>query len=374
MNMARNKKRQDGLYATQFRYNGKRYTVYSKNRKGLDVAKAKKIEELEKAEQNYINPTVNAYYEYFTDIRRREVKESTLRAQRSQFNNIASVLMPNGTTFGEMHLKDITRRDIETARTILLNNGKSPENLNIMFAHLNHIFNTAVIDDTIVKNPCKALKQLKRESTPIGENRHRALTVEETQKFFEGAKLRNSYYLNDFLIMIKTGMRIGEISALYPTDIDKANGFIHVRRTVTRDEVGGYQIGSSTKTYSGIRDIPLTDEVAGIIKQQHLLNCSLFSLDKNGLLFKSTDGGILKEYSINREIKRICQSIDIEYFTCHAFRNTFATRFIEQRPQDYKILSEIMGHKDISITLNLYTHVMRENKIIAMNEIDIKTS
>ena len=64
----------------------------------------------------------------------------------------------------------------------------------------------------------------------------------------------------------------------------------------------------------------------------------------------------------------------IEKFTCHAFRNTYATRFIEQRPQDYKILSEILGHKDISITLNLYTHVMTENKVNAMNDVLIKIS
>ena len=60
--------------------------------------------------------------------------------------------------------------------------------------------------------------------------------------------------------------------------------------------------------------------------------------------------------------------------TCHALRITFATRFIEQRPQDYKILSDIMGHKDISITLKLYTRVMKENKIAAMNGVNIKMS
>lgn len=97
------------------------------------------------------------------------------------------------------------------------------------------------------------------------------------------------------------------------------------------------------------------------------------STDKD-LLFRSVNGKILREYSVIREIGRICQAADIENFTCHAFRNTFATRFIEQRPQDYKILAEILGHKDISITLNLYTHVMAQRKKDAMNDINIKTS
>ena len=100
----------------------------------------------------------------------------------------------------------------------------------------------------------------------------------------------------------------------------------------------------------------------------------LFGLGWTGTLFKSAEGELLREYTVNREIKRICKQAEIEKFTCHGFRVTFATRFIEQRPQDYKILSEIMGHKDISITLNLYTRVMTESKITAMNEIKIKTS
>lgn len=371
--MARAKKC-NGYYRKTFSYEGKRYVVYGKSSQELLEKEVAKREELENGIKDVYNPTISDYYKHFTDVRRRELKEATLRAQRSQFHNIANVDMVNGITFGEMRIKDITRRDIELAREKLLQSGKTPQNLNIIFAHLNHVFQSAVMDDTITKNPCKALKQLKRESAPIGENRHRALTIEETQKFFEAAEARHSYYLNDFLLMIKTGMRIGEISALYPTDIDRVNGFIHVRRTVTRDEIGGYQIGDSAKTSSGKRDIPLTGEVLEIIKQQQYFNSALFGLEKNGLLFKSAEGDILKEYSVNREIKRICQAAEIEYFTCHAFRNTFATRFIEQRPQDYKVLSEILGHKDVSITLNLYTHVMTENKVIAMNDIMIKTS
>jgi integrase len=174
--------------------------------------------------------------------------------------------------------------------------------------------------------------------------------------------------------MAKSGMRVGEVTALYRTDIDRKNGFIHIRRTIARDEAGAYIVGDDAKTKSGQRDIPLTDELYGIIKAQEALNNVIFGMEASGLLFRGAEGQILREYSLNREIKRICVAADIEPFTCHAFRNTFATRFIEQRPQDYKILSEILGHKDVSITLNLYTHVMTENKVRAMNDISVKTS
>lgn len=372
--MARAKKYKGAYWRKTFTVHGKRYEVFGKTATELLEKEAAKREEIEKGIEDYYNPSIRDYYKHFTDVRRRELKEATLRAQRSQFQNIADVIMPDGVKFGDKRIQDITRRDIETAREILLQSGKTPENLNNCFAHLNHVFNSAFIDETITKNPCKALKQLKRESPLIGENKHRALSIEETRLFFEAAEARHSYYLNDYLIMIKTGMRIGEISALYPMDIDRVNGFIHVRRTVTRDEVGGYQIGSSTKTYSGMRDIPLTADVLEIVKRQQALNRALFGFETDGLLFKSAEGGILREYGANREIKRICKAAGIDYFTCHAFRNTFATRFIEQQPENYKILSEILGHKDVSITLNLYTHVMTENKVLAMNDILIKTS
>lgn len=368
------KKKTNGYLKQSFTFNGKRVYVRGKNAQELAEKLLKKKTELENGMHDIYNPTLNAYYEHFTDIRRKELKESTLRAQKCQFENIAGVEIVKGFKFGDMRIKDITRRDIEISREILLSEGKTPQNLNTCYSHLNHVFNSAVLDDTLLKNPCKALKKLKRDTPLIGNTKHRALTEEETQKFFEVAAARNSYYLNDFLLMIKTGMRIGEITALYRSDIDHKNGFIHVRRTITRTEVGGYIVGNNAKTESGMRDIPLTEEVYKIIKDQEQLNRVVFGLDANGLLFRSAEGEILKEYGLNREIKRICVAAGIDYFTCHAFRNTFATRFIEQRPQDYKILSEILGHKDVSITLNLYTHVMTDNKVKAMQELMIKTS
>lgn len=371
--MARQKRNERGYLRKTFTYEGKRYCLYGRNTQELLEKEIAKRQELEEGKQDIYNPTVSAYYEHFYSVRRREIKESTLRAQRCQFNNIAGVQMGKGVTFGSMRIKEVTRRDIERAREILLKEGKTPQNLNICFAHLNHVFNSALLDDTIEKNPCKALKQLKRDIPLIAENKHRALSEEETKRFFEVAEARNSYYLNAFLLMIKSGMRIGEITALYKTDIDRRNGFIHVRRTIARDEAGSYVVGENAKTKSGVRDIPLTEELYQIIKEQECVNRMFFGLEPHGLLFRSVEGKILREYSINREIKRICQEAGIEPFTCHAFRNTFATRFIEQRPQDYKILSEILGHKDISITLNLYTHVMTENKVRAMDEIRIKT-
>ena len=370
--MARQKKTSNGYFRKTFNFEGKRYVVYAKDQKELIEKTAQKRKELEEGIENQINPTINSYYDYFTELRLKEQKGATIRAQKYQFKNIADVVLTSGVKFGDMRIKDITRRDIETARQTLLESGKTPENLNICFAHLNHVFESAVMDDTIQKNPCKALKRLKRDTAPISENRHRALSEEESVKFLKASEDRNSFYHNTFKLMLLTGMRIGEVGALYLTDID--SDFIHVRRSITRDEIGAYEVGEDTKTYSGKRDIPLTPELRKVIRDQKELNNMIFGLGWTGTLFKSSEEQLLREYTVNREIERVCKEAEIDKFTCHGFRVTFATRFIEQRPQDFKILSEIMGHKDISITLNLYTRVMTENKVHAMNDLKIKTS
>ena len=367
-------KNSKGLYTCKITYEGRPYYLRSKTKQGLAEKVFLKKQELEAGCEALYNPTLNNYYETFTEVRRSEIKESTIRSQKHQYELIAGVVMPNKKTFGEMHIKDITRRNIEDVRLMLLHDEikpQTPENLNNCFAHLNHVFNNATLDGTIEKNPCKALKQLKRTAPLVKDTKHRALTLEETAQFFEVAEKKNSYYINIFKLMLRTGMRVGEVCALYQTDIDTKNGFIHVRKTVTKSEAGAVIIGDNTKTKSGNRDIPLTSDIKAIIKDQEELNRMIFGFGWNGLLFKSIEGDIMREYQVNREIKRICKEAGIEAFSSHAFRNTFATRFIEQRPQDYKILSEILGHKDVSISLNLYTHVMTENKTAAMNEIII---
>lgn len=370
-------KRYNGYLRKSFRVEGcdKRFYIYGKNAEELRQAENKKRAEIANGLRALYNPTLSEYYKHFTQEREKEVKGATIRAQVIQFELVASVELADGVKVGDMPIKDISRRHVTDARSILLSQGKTPQHLNICFKHLNHVFNYAVSDDVIDKNPIARLPELKREAETINETKHRALSQEETIKFFNAARARNSIYLNDFLFMINSGVRIGELAALTIKDVDEKAGYIHIKRTVTRDAVGGYIIGSDAKTKSGKRDIPLTEELIKIICEQQELNKMLYGLNINDLtLFKSAEGELLKEYTLNREIKRICTAAGIEYFTCHCFRNTFATRYIEARPQDFKILSEILGHKSIDITLNLYTHVMAEQKENSMKAIQIKTS
>ena len=367
------KKRTDGRRTRSFRYEGKRYYVYGKNNAELSEAETKKRAELEAGTELRTNPTLDEYYKHFTEVRRKSVIESTIRSQAFQYAAVAELAIDgNNKKVGELKIRDITPKDMQHVQMMLASSGRTTETVNNIMAHVKHVFNAAVRDETIDRNPCACIVNLKRTEKPARETIHRALSQEETEKFFEAARVRNSFYLNVYELMIRTGMRVGEIGALTAFDIDEKAGVIHVRRTITRDEANAYKIGDAAKTESGRRDIPLNPGILETIRNQKNLNRLFFAGKLPETLFTSPEGALIRDYTVDREMARCCKLAGIDRITSHAFRATFATRFIEQRPEDFKALSEILGHKNVKITLDLYTHVMNERKAEAMNAVKIK--
>lgn len=363
-------KRADGRLQTSFTFEGKRYFVYGRTQSELEENKSRKRQELKEGKLEHDNPTLDNYYERFTENRRSKVKEATIRCQSFQYRNCADVVIDqNGKKLGQIRIRDIKPFDIQTVQRTLEKSGRTTETVNNCVDHLKHVFNAAVRDETIDRNPCRCIEHIKRTEKPCRETKHRALTQEETRTFFDAA--RGSSYYNHFALMIQTGLRVGELGALMAIDVDSKEMMLQINKTVTKDEIGEYVIGSTPKTDAGNREIPINSQALKAIKAQRNINKMLFGNKAEGTIFKSAEGALLREYTINREIARICKKTGIEKFTCHAFRATFATRFIEQRPQDYKILSEILGHANTKITLDLYTHVMKESKVTAMQNIVI---
>lgn len=368
--MAKTTKAEKKRLTGAFVYEGKRYYVKAYTKKELNEKLFQKRKEVEEGGQNRINPKLNDYYNTFTENRRRKVKESTLRCQSFQFRNCADIVIDrNGKTLGEYRLSDIRPDDIQLVQRTLEKSKRTTETINNSIDHLRHVFNQAVRSRYIEYNPCDATQNLKRTEAPARDTIHRALTIEETKKFFREAK--DSYYYNHFAIMIKTGIRIGELAALVPFDLNTKTKELAINKTVAKDEIGAYIISDSPKTDAGNRLIPVKDDVIRIIADQRARNKVNPFHKGQTQIFKSPEGALLREYQINREIARICKRTGIEKFTCHAFRATFATRWIEQQPDRYKELSEILGHSTTKITLDLYAHSMKDTKIKAMNGVEI---
>ena len=274
--MARLRRDKQGYVTKSITFEGRHYKIRAKSESELYQKIADKMEELQEGYDKIHNPSLFQYYEHIVTVRRKQRQESTIRQNLVLMNKLFNHKQEDNSLFGNMKVKDVKRYDIERARLEMLEEGIKPEYLNNIFAHFNTVLNEAVKEDVIQKNPCIMLGKLKRQAPPVSETKHRALTKAETKAFMEVAKERNSFYINAFAFMLLTGVRFGEMTALTHADIDVKQGVIHIRKTIQRVESGVYKIVDTTKTVSGKRDIPLTDNVLAIIKNQDKLNEMMF--------------------------------------------------------------------------------------------------
>lgn len=199
-----------------------------------------------------------------------------------------------------------------------------------------------------------------------------ALTLDKERQlidYLETTPIYKCKHKNLFLLLLTTGMRIGEALSLdYKKDIDLDNNTITITKTITKDEDGKDCIGLDTKTPTGRRVIHLSD-----IAFKYLKEC-LAHVKKNkfNLLFynpKNTTKGFYAEGTINSALKRIAMKLGIYLYVdtdgktktqvhTHMLRGTFATRCAEAKMPPI-VLQKILGHADIQITNKYYIDVDR---------------
>lgn len=167
-------------------------------------------------------------------------------------------------------------------------------------------------------------------------------------------------------ICLSSGMRIGEICALTWEDIDVNTGIVSVRRTIQRiytveDGVRKTELVLDTpKTKNSIRDIPISRDLLRILKPiKKVVNNSFFVLTNDA---KPTEPRTYRSYYEN-----FMKELDIPKLKFHGLRHSFATRCIESKC-DYKTVSVLLGHSNISTTLNLYVHPNMEQKKKAIEQ------
>src|SRR5574344_203540 len=117
-------------------------------------------------------------------------------------------------------------------------------------------------------------------------------------------------------------MRLGEVGALYWSDIDEEKGVIHVRRTITRQESGQFCMGDSPKSEAGVRDIPMNEAIRTLLCQQRQREISRRP-GFGQLCFPSPTGQMISHGSVNQNIRRILSGLrsrgmEIAPFTSHA--------------------------------------------------------
>lgn len=361
------RQRSDGRVECRFTLNGKRYSCYADTIKECREQERKLRENIQNGlyTQNR-NITLDKYYKEWKKARQGVIKGNTALGNECRYRNHI------GPALGYRKIVDIEKREIIQLQQKLVEKYE-PITVNGIIVQLKTILNDAVEEGIISRSPAVGVKMLKVEKKAT-ETYHRALTEEEQISFMEYAKDEWLYEL--FALLLCTGMRIGEATALTWDDIDYFNNVIHVNKTMTRTADGKYTTGSP-KSKTSIRDIPMTDTIKAVLKsqkqkqQRYSGNISKFSRN----IFENLYGGLVYNASANKAIsetiKRMnADGIEIEHFSAHALRDTFATRYIEQggSPQ---VLKTILGHSSLAMTMDLYAHVMPNTKQKEMESIRI---
>ena len=245
----------------------------------------------------------------------------------------------------------------------------------------------AVDDDYIRKNPSKGVyRSLKSEGSGKPAKTRIALTKEQQKNFlrFISKSPMYSHWLPVMVVLLGTGLRVGECTGLTKNDVDLENNTISVNHNLIYrviDGKAGFHI-TTPKTASGTRTIPiLYPEVAEQLRALIEVMDALYPEDLvmngyHGFLFRNRSGYFLSAHNINRAIERISIAYNAEemdqaeledrepsllpHFSVHNLRHTFCTRLCEST-NDIKFIQQVMGHADFSTTMDIYTHITQEN-------------
>lgn len=358
-------RRKGNLFEKRFTFEGKRYSVYAPTQKEL-ANKEHELREQLKSKQ-YVsnrNITLDAYFKEWISAKEKSTKSTSIYTYETLYYKRISPKL------GKRKIKDIERREITSFQKELAAELK-PNTVNYVIDELANILNGAIIDNIIIKNPCYGVKHIK-ETEKATETIHRALTMEEQAAFME--ELKDSFYYEFIAFMLCTGTRCGEAAALTWGDIDEKNGVIHITKTTTYSKGGVLEVGKTTKTKAGKRDIPLMPNSQKVLKRQQNKIKGILNLP-NKRIFCTYNGDLIRSYAINKEIDNTLKRLEekgmhIERFTSHALRDTFATRFIEQGGT-LQTLKTILGHESYNMTADLYAHVLPNTKKEEMERINI---
>ena len=375
--------RQDGIYDYRWTSpDGKRHSIYAST---LEELRAKEeqitvdVHDGIKTETRMV--TVNEMFDLWCDLKR-GIKDNTFQNYKYMYNLF---IRPN---FGKMRITMVKKTDVKRFYNTLAD-GKILKVSTIDTLHniLHQVFDMALNDNYIRLNPTdNMLKELKKAHNFSVEKR-KALTIPEQELFMRFLKESTQYnhWYPIFAVMLGTGMRVGELTGLRWCDIDFDEDLISVNHTLVfynhGDNKGCTFSINTPKTEAGNRTIPILPSVKEALQMERKLQqefdvkCSVSIDGYSDFIFVNRFGATQHQGTLNKAIKRIIRDCNDEVllkskekdpvllppFSCHSLRHTFTTRAVESG-MNVKVLQEVLGHKDISTTLNIYTDVTKDTK------------
>lgn len=306
--------------------------------------------------------TLYDFANIFFDLQKTKIREHTLYRNMLHYNNHIEPY------FGKKEIQKITPLELERWQNQLLQKYKHltvQKYRSILFS----IFDKAVQNDIISKNPLEKITAPKNirglkvdEISPFNEN--------EIAKILENAD--DGYMKNFITLMVSTGLRPGEIIALKWSDINFEKQTINIERTRVRAKKGEAFTDGLPKTESSIRTIDMLSKALEALKEQFEI-----TKEKEYIFINSSGYPFYSHDIIGVNFNKILKKANIQARPLYNLRHTFASQLIS-KGVDIVWVSKMLGHKDVSITLKVYTKYIQEDdearlrKIAEIDKIIVK--
>jgi integrase len=347
-------RRKDGLYMARYwvetSQGPKRKTIYSKKREEVAEALAKAL--AERANGLVFddeNVTIGEYLDtWLNGSVRGSVRQSTFDRYES------AVRLHIKPALGRLKLKKLTPAHVQGFYQDRLDVGLAPASVNKLHTILHKALSQAVKWTMVPRNVAGLVKPPRPNPAEM-----RVLSAEETRRLLETAQGNKLQAL--YVLAVTTGMRQGELLGLRWQDVDLENATVSVRRTLTKN--GGRLLLGEPKTTKSRRTINLT-EAAVLALSEHLTRQvdqieSLGDLYRDeGLVFASEVGTLMNPSNLRkRSFARLLKKAHLPPIRFHDLRHTCATLLLCRNVHP-KYVQELLGHANIAITLDTYSHVI----------------
>jgi integrase len=338
-----------------------RKTWYRKTRK---EAAAKLNEELANLRRGGLVATADVTLEaYLRSWLETSVKGNrALRTVESYTQMIESHIIPE---LGRIKLGKLTPKDVQGMMNRKKASGLSARTVAYLRAILRSALTSAVKQEIIVRNVASFTE------SPRGEKREpKPFTVEETKAFF--AAVHNDRHEAAYVIAGTYGLRRGEVLGMRWSDIDFEAGVFHIRQQVQR--VDGKDQVLPLKTKSSRRTLPLTKSVVEALERRrvHQAEDRLLAGDRwqeSGLVITSSIGTPLNPGNFYTRYKQQLEEVGLEGHNFHDLRHTATTLLVRQGVHP-RVAMEILGHSQISVTMDVYAHVVGDSVKDAFTSIE----
>ena len=355
--------RKEGRYVAQVRLeNGKKKQRYFKTAKEANTALRKMLHE---KEQGTLPTGPQQLLKTYLDQWLEQVHKPTIRI--GSFNAYRIMLDKHIIpALGHIPLQRLSPQHVQGFYASKLSEGLSLRRVRGLHSVLHSALDNAVKWNLVGRNVCDLV------SPPVPKRHEiQPLTPEQAQHLLEAAR---EHKLETLLTLaLATGMRRGELLGLRWQDIDFEAGCLHVRRSVGRIGKFGL-IESEPKTQRSRRKIMLPAFVVAALKhhqqQQRAMRQEASSewQDKD-IVFCGKNGKYFDLTSLDYHFKRLLKSAGLPNIRFHDLRHSAATILLSMGVHP-KVVQELLGHSNISMTLDIYSHVLPSIHQEAMSKLD----